>query len=116
MYLKLLWIHMEGGNIMVSSVSGSSYSSYAMQFTRNLASKIVSADTDGAEGLSQAELSSLASSTDGVGSNFLSALSANFDKIDTDGNGEITTEEMGSMVNSWKQSSSSSDGVEDALV
>src|SRR5574344_582561 len=98
---------------MVSSVS----SSYASQFTNNLAAKLVLADNDGTQGLSKAELSSLTSSnTEGIGSNFLSALTENFDKIDADGNGEVTTDEVGSLLKSWNKSTSTGNGVEDALV
>lgn len=98
---------------MVSTVS----SSYASAFTKSLAMKMVNGNTDGTSGLSKAELSSLTSDSNSIGSSFFKALSDNFDKLDSDQNGEVTTEEIGQAVESGASDSTSSyKGVEDALV
>lgn len=59
--------------------------------------KMQSADTDGTTGLSKAELSSIDTSGNAGGSEFLKSLSNQFDKLDTDGDGELTSNEISMM-------------------
>lgn len=79
---------------MVSSISGSSGSDYIQQLMTQMLKNMSAADTDGTKGLSKAEISSISAGEDKGGENFLKELSSNFDKIDTDGNGQLTGEEI----------------------
>lgn len=59
-----------------------------------LYNKMKSANTDGIEGWSKSELASINTGSNSANSDFLHALSENFDKLDSDGNGEITRDEI----------------------
>lgn len=78
---------------MVSSIGSAEISS--MQDILSLMyQKINAADTDGTTGLSKDELSSIDSFEDVGGSQFLKTLKDKFDELDTDANGELSTEEI----------------------
>lgn len=79
---------------MVSSVSGSD-SNYLQQLMAQMMKNMSAADTDGSAGLSKTEISSIDTGNDKGGQGFIKALTANFDKIDTDANGQVTAEELG---------------------
>lgn len=78
---------------MVSSLS-SSNSSYLQELMAQMMNKMSAADTDGTAGLSKTELSTIDTGDDQGGNGFLKALQNNFKKMDTDGNGELTSEEF----------------------
>lgn len=78
---------------MVSSIS-SSGSDYIAQMIAQMQQKMQLADTDGTKGLSKDELASINTSSDVGGSSFLNKLTANFDKIDTNGDGQLTGSEI----------------------
>lgn len=79
---------------MVSSISSSS--SYIQQLMAEMMKNLASASTDKTSGVSQDELSSVSAGKDVGGANFLKTLSDNFDAIDTDGNGQLSSEEISS--------------------
>lgn len=56
--------------------------------------QIRSNDTDGSTGLSKDELSSIETGEDEGKSNFIKKLTENFDKIDANGDGQITSDEV----------------------
>lgn len=80
---------------MVSSISGNS-GMIAMQqmMIAAMQKKMQEADTDGKQGLSKEEISSVEAINDKGGSHFLNALSQNFDKIDGDGDGQLSKDEI----------------------
>lgn len=77
---------------MVSSMYSIDASDIVQMF--KLYNKMKSADTDGVQGLSKAELSSIDTGANSVESDFLQALSACFDKLDSDGDGELSRNEI----------------------
>ena len=60
--------------------------------------KMSAADTDGTEGLSLDELSSIDTSGDAGGAAFLQSLTNQFDQLDADGNGQLSDEEISSAM------------------
>lgn len=58
--------------------------------------KLKAADTDSTKGLSKDELSSIGITNDAGGTAFLKSLSAQFDKLDTDSNGQLSASEIAS--------------------
>lgn len=79
---------------MVSGIGSNSSSISMQQLMAAMMSKMSAADTDGTEGLSKSELSSITAGDDKGGANFLNTLSKNFDKIDSDGNGQLSANEI----------------------
>lgn len=59
-----------------------------------VASELAKADTDGTEGLSLDELSSIDTKNNSGKTNFINNLKTNFDKIDADGNGQLSQSEI----------------------
>lgn len=84
---------MEGGYFMVSGISSTATDSIQLMMAQ-MYQKIGAADTDGTSGLSKDELSSIDSSSDAGGAAFLKSLSDQFDQLDTDGNGELSSSEI----------------------
>lgn len=80
---------------MVSSISSTANDSIQLMMAQ-MFQKMNAADTDGTAGLSKAELSSIDSGNDFVGSAFLKSLSSQFDSIDADGNGQLSASEIAS--------------------
>lgn len=78
---------------MVSAISGSSSDEMKI-LAQDLLNKIKNADKDGIEGLSKSELSSINTGNSTHEADFLSILNDNFDKIDTDADGQLTNEEI----------------------
>jgi len=95
---------MNGGKrkevFMVSSVSGTDSSSNIQQWIAQMAQKMKAADTDGTKGLSKAELSSIDTSGNTVGADFINALQQNFDKLDTNGDGQLSSADASNAVKS----------------
>lgn len=58
--------------------------------------KMKAADADGTSGLSKSELSSIDAGEDFGGADFLKSLNAQFDSLDADGNGQLSTKEIAS--------------------
>ena len=79
---------------MVTSISSSSNSDYIQQLMAQMMKNMSAADTDGTTGLSKTEISSINTGDDKGGAGFLKALSDNFDKIDSDSNGQLTQSEI----------------------
>lgn len=77
---------------MVSSISNAD--SGIQQLMAQMYQKMGAADTDGTAGLSKKELASIDAGSDLGGAGFLNSLSAQFDKIDADGDGELTAKEI----------------------
>lgn len=82
---------------MVSQVNGTSEDNIQMMMAQML-QKINSADTDGITGLSKSELSSIDTSGNQGGTSFLKSLENQFDKLDTDGDGELSSEEISKAI------------------
>lgn len=82
----------EGGIIMVSKINGQDDSIQAlmMQMMQNMKS----ADTDGSKGLSLDELSSIDAGNDVGGSEFLKSLTEQFNALDANEDGQLTTNEI----------------------
>lgn len=78
---------------MVSGITGSN-SSYIQELMAQMLNKMNTADTDATAGLSKAELSSIDTDGDKGEKGFIKALTANFDKIDSDTNGQLSSEEI----------------------
>src|SRR5574344_665015 len=92
MYSRIL-VFSRGKEVkMVSSISDSDSSLQTMMM--QLMQKMSSADTDGTEGLSLNELSSVDAGDDVGGAAFVKSLEDQFDTLDADGNGELSSEEM----------------------
>jgi len=79
---------------MVASIGGSSGLDAMKLLMAEFQKKVKSADTNGKAGLSKDEISSLGTGDNQVGSKFLSMLTKNFDKIDNDGDGELSQDEI----------------------
>lgn len=77
---------------MVSSTS--TVSGGIEQLMLAMYQKMSAADTDGITGLSKDELSSIDTGNDVGGARFLKMLSNQFDKIDADGNGQLSSDEI----------------------
>lgn len=77
---------------MVSSISSSE--SDIQQMMALMLQQMGSANTDGISGLSKTELSSIDASGDIGGSAFLKSLTEQFDSLDTDGSGQLSSEEI----------------------
>ena len=78
---------------MVSSISSNDLSDIH-QAMLEMYQKMGAANTDGNAGLSKSELSSIGSTSDIGDSSFLKSLTAQFDEIDTDRNGQISGKEI----------------------
>jgi len=78
---------------LVTSIS-SSNSSQIQELMAEMRKKMSDANTDGTDGLSKDELSSVDAGDDVGGANFLSSLQKNFDKIDSDSDGQLTDGEI----------------------
>lgn len=78
---------------MVSGI-GSAEISSMQEMMALMYQKMNAADTDGTAGLSKDELSSMDSFEDVGGSQFLKTLKDKFDALDTDANGELSSEEI----------------------
>lgn len=79
---------------MVSSITNGTSSMSLQQLFADMKSKMGAADTDGTQGLSKQELSSIDTGGNTQESNFLKTLSDNFDKIDSNGDGQISSNEI----------------------
>lgn len=79
---------------MVSSIGSDSDS--IQQMMAAMLQQMNKADTDGVRGLSKSELASIGSTGDVGGSAFLKSLSDQFDSLDADGNGQLSSEEIAS--------------------
>jgi Ca2+-binding EF-hand superfamily protein len=79
---------------MVSSIGSNAGASSIQQMMAEFQRKLQSADTDGTAGLSKEELSSIDTGDDKGGANFLKTLTENFDKLDSDGNGQLSESEI----------------------
>ncbi len=79
---------------MVSSISGSSGLNAIQQLMFEFQKKMQSANTDGKTGLSKDELASINTGSDQGSANFLSVLTKNFDKLDTNGDGQLSQNEI----------------------
>lgn len=78
---------------MVSGISSTAEDSIQLMMQQML-QKMKNADTDGTKGLSKTELSSIDTSKDQGGANFLKSLQEQFDTLDADGNGELSSSEI----------------------
>ena len=78
---------------MVSSINGTDDESMK-QMMALMFQKMGAADTDGTKGLSKSELSSIDAGDDSGGSAFLKSLSDQFDELDTDANGQLSSDEI----------------------
>ena len=78
---------------MVTGIIGSS-SNQIQQLMAEMMKKMKSADTDGTSGLSKNELSSINTDNDPGGARFLKELSKNFDKIDSNSDGQLSKSEI----------------------
>lgn len=81
---------------MTSSISSTS-DDLVQLMMQQMMQKMSNADTDGVKGLSQEELASIDSFDDVGGSAFLKTLTEQFDTLDSDGDGQLTTEEISSV-------------------
>lgn len=79
---------------MVSNISGNAGLDAMQQMMAAMHQKMKAANTDGKEGLSKAELASLENGDDKDSARMASELSKNFDKIDKNGDGQATDEEV----------------------
>ncbi|MEI8377435.1 MAG: hypothetical protein WCF95_02755 [bacterium] len=79
---------------MVSNISGNAGLGAMQQMMAAMQKKMKAADTDGKEGLSKTELASIAKGEDKGAAHMASELSNNFDKIDKNGDGQATDEEI----------------------
>lgn len=77
---------------MVSSINAAESS--IQQLMLQMYQKMSAADTDGIAGLSKEELSSIDVGNDVGGAGFLQSLTAQFDKIDANGDGQLSAEEI----------------------
>ncbi len=84
---------------MVSSINGYDNDDMLQLMLNNIQPKIDKADTDGIKGLSAEELASIDAKDD----SFLKTLKEQFGKIDSDSNGQITTEEIKESLSVQKQ-------------
>lgn len=82
---------------MTSSISMNSSDNIHLLMAQ-MYQKMNAADTDGIKGLSENELSSISSNDDSGSNAFLKSLSDQFDSLDSDGNGQLTTQEIASAV------------------
>lgn len=80
---------------MTSSISSTSQDSIQLMMAQ-MFQKMNAADTDGTKGLSKDELLSIDTSGDIGGSAFLQSLEKQFDSLDADGNGELSSDEISS--------------------
>lgn len=79
---------------MVSSITSSTSTMTMQQLFADMKSKMSAADTDGTQGLSKQELSSIDTGGNAQESNFLKALSDNFDKLDANSDGQLSGSEI----------------------
>ena len=77
---------------MVSSIDSKDDSMQMLMM--QMFQKMKTADTDGTKGLSKDELSSIDAGSDVGGSAFLKSLTDQFDTLDADGNGQLTSDEI----------------------
>lgn len=77
---------------MVSSISSSDDD--VQQMMALMLQSMNAADTDGTSGLSKSELSSINAGDDAGGSAFLKSLTDQFDSLDADKNGQLSSEEI----------------------
>ncbi len=84
---------------MVSGITGYDNDDMLQLMLNNIQPKLDKADTDGINGLSADELASIDAKDDG----FLKTLKEQFSKIDTDSNGQITTEEIKNSLSAQNQ-------------
>ena len=82
---------------MVTGIIGSS-SNQIQQLMAEMMKKMKSADTDGTSGLSKNELSSINTDNDPGGARFLKELSKNFDKIDSNSDGQLSKSEIDEVI------------------
>lgn len=80
---------------MVSSISSTAEDSIKLMMGQML-QQMNAADTDGISGLSKDELSSINADNDIGGAAFLKSLAEQFDKLDEDGNGQLSANEIAS--------------------
>lgn len=78
---------------MVSSISDND-SNDIQQLMLAMYQKLNSADTDGVKGLSKDELASIDTGDDFGGAAFLNSLKAQFDKLDANGDGQVSESEI----------------------
>lgn len=84
---------------MVSAINGYDNDDMLQLMLNNIQPKLDKADTDGVKGLSMDELASVDAKDD----SFLITLKEQFSKIDTDTNGQITTEEIKNSLSAQTQ-------------
>lgn len=77
---------------MVSGINNAAEDS--IQLMAQMYQQLNKADTDGVSGLSKGELSSINTGNDVGKADFLKALQEQFDALDTDGNGQLTADEI----------------------
>ncbi|MDD3435794.1 MAG: hypothetical protein PHC64_01430 [Candidatus Gastranaerophilales bacterium] len=80
---------------MVSSINDAASDSIELLMAQ-MYQKMSAADTDGTKGLSKDELLSIDTGDDEGGAAFLKALSEQFDALDADGDGQLSSEEISS--------------------
>lgn len=88
---------------MVSSISGGSNSGSIQQLMVQLLKKLQSVEDGGTKYMSGNEQSSVNTNSNKGGTNFLDTISKNFDKIDTDGDGKLSLDEIKSAANPPKE-------------
>lgn len=79
---------------MVSAIGSNATSGAMQQMMAAMQQKMKSANTDGKEGLSKTELASLEKGDDTASAHMASELSKNFEKIDKNGDGQATDDEI----------------------
>jgi len=80
---------------MVSSINNGGSDNMQLLMAQ-MFQKMNAADTDGVSGLSKSELSSIDTGSDKGGTGFLKSLSDQFDSLDADGNGQLSSDEIAS--------------------
>lgn len=89
-----MWIHMGKEVIMVSNITSSDNSSSLQAMMAEMQKKMKAADTDGIQGLSKDELASIDTSGDSGGAAFIKSLTSQFDKLDSDLDGQLSSSEV----------------------
>lgn len=79
---------------MVSTINCGDNSSSIQAMMAEMQKKLNTADTDGIKGLSKDELASIDTSGDSGGASFIKSLSTQFDKLDSDGDGQLSSSEI----------------------
>lgn len=102
---------------MVSTISNTATDN--IQLMMQMFQKMKAADTDGTNGLSKSELSSIDSGSDTSGAAFLKSLTNQFDSLDADKNGQLSASEIATAKppegGPAARSNSSTDSIEQLL-